>query len=216
MLKIVKGVLEKAHSREDFFAEISAIYPSLDWRYQLIEKAYNDAKDAFRGVKRESGIRYFEHIRATTLILIIYLRVRDYKVIVASILHDIVEDVPHWPLSRIRDVYGEDIACLVQYMTKPVAATRELSEKIYHARFVQAPRNFFLIKLSDRLHNILTLHPCPLEKRQRKIEETRIHYLPYAEQNQILIHELEQAMEEVDLKTENVVDINVDEENEQK
>ena len=204
MLKNVKDIVERSHNRASFFEVIESIYPKLDWRYKLIERAYNDAKDAFRQVSREGGGRYFEHLRATTLLLILYLRVRDYKLIIVAILHDVVEDIPSWTIERIRDTYGEEIALLVDYMTKPKKPGQSAGEvdRIYHARFQQAPRNFFLIKLCDRLHNILTLSGCPLSKRLNKIEETRRYYLSYAEANQILIHELEEALSEVNLSEE--------------
>ena len=103
-------------------------------------------------------------------------------------------------------MYDDEIALLVQYMTKPKEYPKEESERIYHERFAQAPRDFFLIKLPDRLDNVLTLNACPLEKRQRKIEETKRFYLPYAEKNQLLIHELEEALAEVDLNDPNSID----------
>jgi (p)ppGpp synthase/HD superfamily hydrolase len=199
MLEIVRNIIKKGQDRKSFFSIIADFYPSLDYRYKLIERAYNDAKDAFRDIKRESGERYFEHLRATTLIIILYLRVKDYRIIIASILHDIVEDVPSWTIERVKDVYGKEIALLVQYMTKPQGLPAAETDRIYHSRFAQAPRDFFLVKLSDRLTNTLTLNDCSLEKRRRKVEETKRFYLPYAEANQILIHELEQALTEVNL-----------------
>jgi len=198
MLTIVKGAIKKAQNRKSFFEIIATLYPSLDWRYKLIERAYNDAKDAFRNLSREGGDRYFEHLRATTLILILYLRVRDYRIIIAAILHDIVEDIPSWTIERVRDIYGDEIALLVQYLTKPKGFSEEETDRIYHSRFLEAPRDFFLIKLSDRLHNVLTLNGCAPDKKQRKVAETIRYYLPYAEKNQILIHELECALKEID------------------
>lgn len=199
MLKKVREVIAGARSREEFFRLIATIYPSLDYRYKLIEKAYNDAKDAFRPVEREDGERYFEHLRAVALILILYLRVRDYRLIVASLLHDIVEDIPSWTIERVRLEYGEEIALLVQWMTKPkkLFPDKAECERVYHDRFAEAPREFFLLKLADRLHNLLTLGACSPEKRQRKIEETKLYYLPYAEKHCILIHESEAAIEEI-------------------
>ena len=95
--------LKAAENRETFFKRISYFFPTLDPRYKLIEKAYNAAKDAFRGVFRDDNeTRYFEHIRAVTLILVDYLRVKNYEIIVAALLHDIVEDVPSWTIERVR------------------------------------------------------------------------------------------------------------------
>ncbi|MDD5165418.1 MAG: hypothetical protein PHG25_02690 [Candidatus Pacebacteria bacterium] len=76
--------LTAAENRESFFRRIAQIYPPSDHRYKLIEKAYNDAKDAFRYMRREGGERYFEHIRAVMLILIDYLRVTGSMLLLAT------------------------------------------------------------------------------------------------------------------------------------
>lgn len=196
MLEIVRALLKEAENRETFFRRIASFLPPMDPRYKLIEKAYNAAKDAFRDKEREEGGRYFEHLRATALILIDYLRVRDYILIIVALLHDIVEDNPSWTIERVRLEFGDEVALLLDYCSKPSENdySKEEGLRVYHARFEYAPRNFFLIKLSDRLHNMLTIWKCTPEKITRKIEETRRHYLPYAEKHVILIHELEEAI----------------------
>lgn len=189
--------LTAAENRESFFRRISVYYPPLDPRYKAIEKAYNYAKDAFRGKTREGGDRYFEHIRAVDLILIEYLRVKDYRLIIAALTHDSPEDIPSWTIQRVEQEFGEYVAMLVQYLTKPSKdeyATKEERENVYHSRFRFAPREFFLIKLADRLHNILTLGACSKEKQARKVLETKLHYMPYAEEHFILYHELNEAL----------------------
>lgn len=196
---MLKGMefLTEAENRESFFKRISYFFPTLDPRYKEIERAYNVAKDAFRGKYRDDAkTRYFEHIRSVVLILIDYLRVKNHHVIIAGLLHDIVEDVPSWTVERVRLEFGEEVALLVDYMTKPekTNASKKERDAIYHFRFRSAPREFFLIKLSDRLHNVLTLWNCTLEKRKRKIEETQVYYLPYAEDHMILYHELLEAI----------------------
>jgi len=194
-------LLSGVEKREHFFRRISFHYPTLDYRYKEIEKAYNYAKDAFRDKKRDGGERYFEHIRAVALILIDYLRVKDYQLIVAALLHDIVEDCPSWTVERVKQEFGHEVALLVQYLTKP--SEKEFSSKkdrlrAYLLRFENAPRNFFLIKLADRLHNVITLWSCAVEKRSRKIAETREEYLPYAEKHFILFYELQDALDELE------------------
>ncbi len=196
--------LKAAENRETFFKRISYFFPKLDYRYKAIEKAYNSAKDAFRGTFRDDGeTRYFEHIRAVTLIIIDYVRVKDYEVIVAALLHDIVEDVPSWTIDRVRAEFGDRVALLVDYMTKQpkeAYSSKEERDLAYHSRFCFAPREFFLIKLPDRLHNMLTLWNCTDEKKKRKIEETKRYYLPYAEEHFILYHELLEAIEALERK----------------
>ncbi len=166
-------------------------------RGHKIEKAYNFAKDGFRGKTRESGERYFEHIRAVALIQIDYLRIKDFELIITALLHDIVEDVPSWTIERVETEFGSRVALLVEYLTKPPKTgifAKEQCEQIYHGRFRSAPRDFFLVKLPDRLHNLITLWSCPKEKIKRKIEETKLYYLLYAEKELILLHELEEAI----------------------
>lgn len=202
MLLAKMEFLKGAENRESFFRRIALFFPKSDYRYLAIERAYNYAKDAFRDVEREGGGRYFEHIRAVALILIDYLRVKDYRLIIAALLHDIVEDCPEWTIERVRNEFGDYVAYLVDYLSKPDKAdypTKEARDHAYHERFENAPREFFLIKLADRLHNIITLASCPKEKRLRKLDETVNFYMSYAEEHFILYHELLEAMENVSL-----------------
>lgn len=198
--------LSAAENRGTFFKRIALLFPTLDPRYKAIEKAYNSAKDAFRGKVRESGERYFEHIRAVTLIQVDYLRIKEHELIIASLLHDIVEDVPSWTVERVNAEFGPRVAMLVEYLTKPSKTSiffKEERERIYHERFRAAPRDFFLVKLPDRLHNLTTLWACPEEKILRKISETKMHYLPYAERELILLHEIEEAIAALESKMPN-------------
>lgn len=199
MLSPIVAFLTATQNRETFFRLIATIYPTLDPRYKLIEKAYDDAKGAFRGKHRESGERYFEHLRGVTLILILYLGIRDHRLIIAALLHDIVEDCPDWPTERVVKEYGEEIALLVQWLTKPslefCGGNKEKVDEIYHERFEFASREFFILKLSDRLHNLITLWGCSKEKRTRKIIETHVHYLPWARKHLILHREIDAALE---------------------
>lgn len=189
--------LTAGENKETFFQRIECFFPSLDPRYKIIQRAYEAAKGAFREKKREGGERYFEHLRAVALILIDHLRISDYELIVAALLHDIVEDIPTWSIERVERAFGNRAALFVQWISKPSSASFD-SEKarddFYHRRFRFAPREFFFIKLADRWHNLLTLHYCSRAKQRRKIEETKLHYLPYAERELILLHEIEAAI----------------------
>lgn len=206
MKKALEIILEKmsflseAENRESFFRRIASFLAPLDPRYLAIEKAYNYAKDAFRDLERESGDRYFEHLRAVALILVVYLRIKDHTLIIAALLHDIVEDIPSWTIERVRLEFSDEVALLVSYLTKPSAKdfpllSSEGRVEIYHDRFAFAPRGFFLVKMADRFHNLVTMWKSSPEKINRKIEETISHYLPYAEKQLIMLHELEAVLE---------------------
>lgn len=200
MLAMIEKMLflKAAENRESFFDRIALFLPRSDPRFKSIERAYDVAKDAFRGKFRDNcEERYFEHLRAVALILVEYLRVKDHELIIAALIHDIVEDIPYWTIERVRLEFGDRVAYLVDYMSKPALknyTSKVLRNRAYHDRFAFAPREFFLLKLADRLHNVITLAGCAPEKRRRKIEETKLHYLPYAEIHLILLHELEEAI----------------------
>ncbi|MFH0878054.1 MAG: HD domain-containing protein, partial [Candidatus Omnitrophota bacterium] len=197
----VRPLLKGAEDRKAFFKRIASFLPPTDPRYRAIEKAYDYAKDAFRDIGRDNGGRYFEHLRAVALILIDYLRVENHILIIAALLHDIVEDIPSWTIERVRAEFGDEVALLVDYLSKPTK--REFSSDkerlaVYRRRFQNAPREFFLIKLADRLHNLLTMWDLPAKKITFKVEETRRYYLPFARQHLILLYELEEAIEELE------------------
>lgn len=200
---VLRLLRQGTENHTTFFKRIERFFPTLDYRYKLIEKAYNDAKDAFHGIEREGGERYFEHIRAVALILIDHLRVKNHTLIIAALLHDIVEDCPEWTIDRVRVEYGDEVALLVEWLTKPDHSENSKQEnaRIYHERFRFAPREFFLIKLADRLHNTITLWPCSHEKKLRKIEETWAYYVFWAEEHNILVHEIEEALAQLEQGT---------------
>jgi (p)ppGpp synthase/HD superfamily hydrolase len=203
MLEKVKLILKEAEDRETFLRRISSFLPPTDPRHQLIIEAYNDAKDAFRDIKRSSGQRYFEHLRGVFLIQFDYLRIRDHVDLIAGMMHDMPEDIRSWPIERVQLKYGNEVAMLVDYASKPSKEeypdeTERLA--VYHKRFEYAPRKLWGIKLPDRLHNLLDMWSFSPEKIAIKIEETKRYYLPYAEKHGILIHELEEAISELENK----------------
>jgi len=203
MLEKVKLILKESENRETFFRRIDSFLPPMDPRHQTILDAYDDAKDAFREMKRKTGERYFEHLRAVFLIQFDYLRIREYIELSAGFLHDIVEDIPSWPIQRVRIKYGDKVALLVDYASKPSKKDYPNEEerlRVYHNRFEYAPREFWAIKIPDRLHNLLCMWSMSPAEISAKVEETKRYYLPYAEKHIILIHELEGAIAELEKK----------------
>ena len=62
-------------------------------QYEIIKKAYDFAKEAHAGQKRQSGEDYFVHPVAVSEILIDMGL--DYETVMAAFLHDVIEDTPH-------------------------------------------------------------------------------------------------------------------------
>jgi (p)ppGpp synthase/HD superfamily hydrolase len=201
MLERIRKIFTDKPDREAFFGVVGRYFPTGSTDYLLVENAYNTAKDAFRDVQRENGERYFEHLRCVALILMVYLRVRDANVIAAALLHDIVEDITNWSQERIATLFNQVIGELVWWVSKPSISNfggdKEARNRAYHQTLARAPRDALLIKLADRLHNLITLWAMSIDDQRRKISETQDFYLPIAEKETVLIHEIEAAIAEV-------------------
>ena len=109
----VRAIIANHTARKSFFKIVGQYYPPDSWQYQLIERAYNVAKKAFREEYRDGGERYFEHLRCVALIIMVYLRIRDPAIICAALLHDIIEDIDDWTYDRLRTEFGTEIAEIV-------------------------------------------------------------------------------------------------------
>jgi (p)ppGpp synthase/HD superfamily hydrolase len=201
MLDRVRQLIATRTDRKGFFQLVDQRFPRGSAEYQLIERAYNTAKNAFRSHEREGGERYFEHLRAVALILMVHMRIRDANIIAASLLHDIVEDIDDWSQDRIAVEFNRVVAQLVWWVTKPdvleYEGDKEARNRAYHQNLNLAPREAIMIKLADRLHNLITLWDVDAEKQRRKVRETQDFYLSLAEKEIILIHEIEQALIEI-------------------
>src|SRR5271155_1390343 len=81
----------------------------------LIGRAYAFAEKAHAGQKRKSGEPYFNHALATAEILQSWHM--DQATVAAGILHDTVEDTGV-PLETIKEEFGDDVAFLVDGVTK--------------------------------------------------------------------------------------------------
>ena len=153
----------------------------------LLDKAIDFAKNAHCGQKRESGEPYYTHPEAVARML--FDMGMDSRTVIAGLLHDVVEDCPEVGLEMLRTQFGEDIATMVDGVTK---LTKTGKSELWSKEEAQAEnlRKLFLaiakdvrvviIKLTDRLHNLRTLEYCTEEKQVRKARETLDVYAPLA------------------------------------
>lgn len=184
-------------NRDTFFERVHQFVLPYHDDALLVAKAYKETKEAFRKVKRKRGERYFEHCRAVALIGIDLLGIHDAEDIAARLLHDIVEDCgEEWPIERVEREFGKRVRGLVAAMTMPTEgfANREERMRMYHAQLLLGPPGTIAIKLSDRLHNLLTCDALSHDAQWRMIEETEKDYLPIAKERGILFKELKQAV----------------------
>jgi guanosine-3',5'-bis(diphosphate) 3'-pyrophosphohydrolase len=166
---------------EDLCDKLKAYNPNGD--LSLVVKAFEFADQAHSGQFRISGEPYIQHPLGVAFILA-ELEL-DTITITASLLHDVVEDT-QFTLQNIKDDFGEEVALLVDGVTK-------LSRIEYKSKEEQQVENlrkmFFamakdirviLIKLADRLHNMRTLKYLPIRKQKKIAQETLEVYAPLA------------------------------------
>lgn len=206
--KFLEAVLEKmpflqeAEDEKAFFRRIAVHLPKLSTGYRLIERAYYDSQVAFQEIKRETGDNFFTHLRATCLIQFEYQRIRNPILNATCLLHDIVEDTS-WTIERVRIEFGEEIASYLVYLTKltvkdfPSFSAEQLLQ-IHYNYLAIGPREVWEVKAPDRFHNLVTMWELSPEKITRKVEETKLYYLPHAERHGIMFHELEAAVESLE------------------
>ena len=180
----------------------------------LIEKAYHRAEKAHAGQTRKSGEPYFTHCVAVASILA-DLKL-DAEAISAGLLHDVIEDNHNITYDDIRREFGENIARLVNGVTKltklPIehlglkSDTNRTDKKIN--REMEYFRKMFLtmdddvrvvlVKLADRLHNMRTLGYMPEEKQKRIAQETMDIFAPLA--NRLGIWQIKWELEDLSFR----------------
>lgn len=171
---------------------------------QQVEKchrAYLVALEGHQGQMRRSGEPYITHPVAAALIL---AKMRlDHQTIMATLLHDVVEDTSVRQEDLIRE-FGPDVTALVDGVTK-------LTKIKFESRAEAQAENFrkmvlamvkdirvIMVKLADRLHNMQTLGAMPTAKRRRIAIETLEIYAPIA--NRLGMHMLYTGLEDLGFK----------------
>src|SRR5213075_160442 len=127
----------------------------------------------------------------------------DVVAIAAGLLHDIVEDT-QTPIGRIRDLFGADVAHVVEGVTKLGAISFASSEERQAENFRKMllamvdDIRVILVKLADRLHNMRTLNHLNEERRIKIAQETRDIYAPIA--NRLGMSKVKNELEELSFR----------------
>jgi GTP diphosphokinase / guanosine-3',5'-bis(diphosphate) 3'-diphosphatase len=164
---------------EPLIKTIRAHHPKAD--VHQVERAYDVAAHWHKDQKRKSGDPYITHPLAVATILAELGM--NTETICAALLHDTVEDTAY-TLTELRSEFGEDVAALVDGVTKldkvkyGASAEAETVRKMVVA--MSRDIRVLVIKLADRLHNMRTLRYMPRDKQERKSRETLEIYAPLA------------------------------------
>ena len=152
-----------------------------DWN--LIKRAFFLAKEAHQGVRRRSGEPYLLHPIAVAKIVIEEIGL-GVKSVVASLLHDVVEDT-EYTVEDMERIFGPKIASMVDGLTKMSGVfNADTSKQAEYFRKVLLTLSddvrVILIKIADRLHNMRTLGSMPLNKQIKITSETIYLFAPLA------------------------------------
>ena len=172
----------------------------------VVQRAFDFANEAHKGVRRRSGEPYILHPIAVAKIVVSNIGL-GYKSIVAALLHDVVEDTVY-TVEDIRILFGEKVASLVEGLTK-IKTVLDNEDKA-EQKSIQA-ENFkrilltlnddvrvVLIKLADRLHNCRTIEFMPEHKRDKILSETMYIFIPLA--HRLGLYSVKSEMEDIWLR----------------
>src|SRR5215213_7482707 len=128
----------------------------------------------------------------------------DTETLCAALLHDTVEDTTA-SLDEVRDEFGDEIAQLVDGLTKLSGVTFQSRDdrqaENYRKMMVAMARDIrvILIKLADRLHNMRTIGSMPKAKQHDKARETLEIFAPLA--HRLGIHAIKWELEDLAFHT---------------
>ena len=153
-------------------------------KVEMIERAFNFAREAHKGIRRRSGEPYILHPIAVAKIANQEIGLGSTS-ICAALLHDVVEDT-EYTVEDIEQHFGKKIAQLVSGLTK-------ISGGIFGDKASAQAENFrkllltmsedirvVLLKMADRLHNMRTLGSMAPNKQFKIAGETLYIYAPLA------------------------------------
>ncbi|MQM17133.1 hypothetical protein Taro_050101 [Colocasia esculenta] len=171
-----KELLAGAQSRHKIFHE------------EFVVKAFYEAEKAHRGQMRASGDPYLQHCVETAVLLASIGA--NSTVVAAGLLHDTLDD-SFMTYDYIFRTFGAKVADLVEGVSKLSHLSKLARENNTASKTVEADRlhtmflamadaRAVLIKLADRLHNMMTLDALPMIKQQRFAKETLEIFAPLA------------------------------------
>ena len=172
----------------------------------MVQKAFDFANEAHKGVRRRSGEPYILHPIAVAKIVVSNIGL-GCKSIIAALLHDVVEDT-HYTVDDLRSLFGDKVATIVEGLTKIKTVldnedkARQKSLQAENFKRILLTLNddvrVVLIKLADRLHNCRTIEFMPEHKRDKILSETMFVFIPLA--HRLGLYSVKSEMEDIWLR----------------
>ena len=168
---------------------------------ELIDKAIEYAREKHKDQKRKDGSPYIIHPLAVAEI--VAEMGLDIESILASILHDCIEDTDasHDDIAKF---FGHTVAELVEGVTKLTKANFSTTEQAQmenlRKMFMAMSKDIrvVLIKIADRLHNMRTMQYQTPAKQISKCRETMDIYAPLA--HRLGMQKLKWELEDISLR----------------
>jgi guanosine-3',5'-bis(diphosphate) 3'-pyrophosphohydrolase len=169
---------------------------------KLIRKAFDVAVDAHKDQRRKSGEAYIFHPIAVAKIVASDIGLGATS-IAAALMHDVVEDTPI-TVKDIEKMFGPKIAQLVEGLTKISLVQKDLNVSMQAENFrrmlltLNDDVRVILIKIADRLHNMLTMDSMEDHKQVKLASETLYIYAPLA--HRLGLYKIKNKLEDLGLK----------------
>jgi len=154
-----------------------------------VEKALYFSIESHKDQFRKSGEPYIVHPILVSAITAYFCS--DEAMVISALLHDVVEDTDI-TIEEIEDLFGKDVAHIVDGLTKIIEIREhEFPSSMDNKKLLSSALTFrkmliasiddvrvMVVKLCDRVHNMLTLDALSPEKQKRISEETLVVYAP--------------------------------------
>lgn len=170
----------KNYTYEDLVESLKT-YMALEY-IEFINKYYEQAKNVYAGMKRETGEDYIYHPINVAYIL------ADLKMdpvtIACALIHEAIT-LGKMTYEEVEEMFGTESANIVNSITKisNLKQTFKINNPEKYRRIIvglsENPATLF-IKFADRLHNLRTLRVHDKEHQKYIIDETQNIYIPIA------------------------------------
>lgn len=162
---------------------LTIVMNDLDALKNLVLAPYVLKATALIGVSRKVGGNQFRHSFSTLGILLDYKYFNDSVLLKASLLHDLLEDLPETQIDEIRwiDEDASQVVDLVLEVTRRADETKpQYLQRVLDKGSVRAK----ILKCADRISNLTDLHrdTHPDHKISDYLTQTETYILPMAQQ----------------------------------
>ena len=185
---------------DGILARIAKYHPKDD--LSLVVRAYEYANEAHKGQVRKSGEPYIIHPISVAQTLADLML--DATTIAAGFLHDCAEDCEDCSIEKLEELFGGEVALLVDGVTKlsrlDFTSREEQQAESLRKMFLAMGKDIrvVLIKIADRLHNMRTLKHQRPERQVPIAKETLDVYAPLC--HRLGVFAVKQELEDLSLR----------------